>query len=210
MPAAPGGAGMRVATSWRRAAPELVAEFAALPTAVIGDALHRLGPMAGQIRPVWPGARLAGTALTVWVRSGDNARIHEAIALAQPGDVLVVNGQGSLAHALLGELMALAAAGRGVLGAVVDGAIRDSAALAAGRFPVFARGACAAGPSKEGTGEIGYPVAVGGVVCAAGDIIVGDSDGVVVVSAADGPAVLQRAAAITSWERATRAKLQAP
>ncbi len=200
--------GRRVAPGWARADRRLVEAAALFPTTVIGDAMHRLGPLSGTIGPMWPGARLTGTACTVWVRSGDNARIHQAISAAEPGDVLVVNGHGSVAHALFGELMALDARRHGVVGLVVDGAVRDVDAMAALGFPVFAAGVCPAGPTKEGTGEIGYPVAVGGVVVAPGDLVVADADGVVVVPKADAAEVLAAAGTKQEWEQEQRAALR--
>lgn len=199
--------GMRVARRWPRVADDVVSAFAALPTAVVGDAMSRLGALDAAVHPVWPGAHVVGTALTVWVRAGDNAKIHEAIALGQPGDVLVVNGQGCSTHALIGALMARAAARRGIRGAVLDGAIRDVDSVARQGFPMFATGVCPSGPSKEGTGEVGYPVAVGGVVCAAGDLVVADADGVVIVPREDALAVLEQATRVAEWERAEAANL---
>jgi 4-hydroxy-4-methyl-2-oxoglutarate aldolase len=192
--------GNRVRTQWQRPPIELVEKFRPLPTGVIGDAMSRLGAMNGQVRPLWPGAALLGAVLPVWVRTGDNLKIHHAMELARPGDVLVVNGQGSLAHGLFGELMAAVADNKGIVGIVVDGAVRDIARLKSLRFPAFGRGVCAAGPSKEGTGEIGYPVACGGVVCCGGDLVIGDSDGVVVVPFADLELVLKRAQEIAGLE----------
>lgn len=205
----PGTPGARVRRSWSRPEPALVTDLEKYSTGVIADAMHRLGAMDGGIQAAWAGARLAGPALTTWVRAGDNARIHEAIALANPGDVLVVNAQGSLAHAVFGELMALSCVARGVAGIVVDGAIRDTAALAAGRFPTFARGACASGPLKDGTGEIGFSIACGGVACNPGDVVVADGDGVVVVPLADVVTVLERAREIADWEQQCHADLAA-
>lgn len=205
----PGTPGARVRRSWSRPQPAVVTELGLCSTGVIADAMHRLGAMDGGIRAVWTGARLAGPALTVWVRAGDNARIHEAIALASSGDVLVVNAQGSLTHAVFGELMALTCQARGLAGIVVDGAVRDAAALAVAGFPTFARGACASGPLKDGTGEVGFPTACGGVVCAAGDLVVADGDGVVVVPLGDAETVLERARQIDAWERQRRADLAA-
>jgi regulator of RNase E activity RraA len=201
--------GARVRRSWARPDGHVVTELGQYSTGVISDAMHRLGAMDGGIRAVWAEARLAGPALTVWVRAGDNARIHEAIALAEPGDVLVVNAQGAMTHAVFGELMALACKARGVVGIVVDGAIRDAAALFAMGFPVFARGACASGPLKDGTGEVGYPIAGGGVVCVSGDLVVADADGVVVVPSSDAVLVLERCREIDAWERQCRADLSA-
>lgn len=173
--------GNRIRTDWDRTPTESIEKLRGIPTAVLGDAMGRMGAMSGQIRPLWRGAALLGTVLPVWVRTGDNLKIHHALALARPGDVLVVNGQGSLAHGLVGELMATSAAHRGVRGLVIDGAVRDIDALETLGFSVFGRGVSPAGPSKEGTGEVGYAIACGGIVCCPGDAIVGDADGVVVV-----------------------------
>ncbi len=200
------GPGARTAPPWARADPRTVEGLRALPATTVADAMHRLGAMDGGIRPLWPGARLAGTALTVWVRSGDNLRIHHALDHARPGDVVVVNGQGSLAHALFGELMATRAHALGVVGLVVDGAVRDLAPLERLGFAVFGRGASGNGPGKEGTGEVGYPVACGGVVCGAGDVVLGDGDGVVVVPRADAPAVLEAARMLCAREAVLRAQ----
>lgn len=205
----PGTPGARLRESWSRPDSAVVSELGQYSTGIVSDAMHRLGAMDAGVKPVWRGARLAGPALTVWVRAGDNARIHEAIAMAQRGDVLVVNAQGSMNHAVFGELMALTCQARGVQGIVVDGAIRDAEALGALRFPTFARGACASGPLKDGTGEVGFPTACGGVVCAAGDVVVADNDGVVVVPIADAETVLVQARRIAEWERQWRADLAA-
>lgn len=203
----PGTPGARVRSGWDRPDPALVHGLGELSTGVIGDAMHRLGAMHGTIGPIWSGARLAGPALTVWVRVGDSFRIHEAISMAAPGDVLVVNANGSPVHAVFGELMAMASLARGVGGVVVDGSVRDVAALTDLRFPVFASSVCASGPLKDGTGEIGYPVACGGVVCAAGDVVVADADGVVVVPSADARGVLDQARKVESWETQRRTDL---
>ncbi len=205
----PGTPGDRTAAAWSRPDRDLGARFVAFSTGVIADAMHRLGAMDAGIRPMWSGAALTGSVLTVWVRAGDNARIHEAIALVEPGDVLVIAAQGSLTHAVFGEFMALACLARGVVGVVLDGALRDVAALADLRLPAFARGACAFGPLKEGTGEVGFPLACGGVVCTSGDLVRADSDGVVVVPAGDAETVLRQAELIEQWEIERRKVLAA-
>lgn len=204
----PGTPGARIRRSWSRPRSQVVTELGQYSTGVVTDAMHRLGAMDGGIRAVWPGGRLAGPAVTVWVRAGDNRRIYEAMALAEPGDVLVVNAQGSLTHAVFGDLMALACQARGVVGIVVDGAIRDAEALSAMAFPAFARGVCASGPLKDGTGEVGFPVACGGVACSSGDIVMADGDGVAVVPLADAVAVLERAREIEAWEQERRHNLR--
>ncbi len=202
-----GAVGNRIGGRWQRPPSSLVEVLGAMPTSVIGDGMSRLGSMSGAIHALWSGAVVHGPALTVWVRAGDNLKIHQALAIAAPGDVLVVNGQGALTHALFGELMATAALARGIAGIVVDGAVRDIHALEKAAFPAFGLGSCASGPTKEGTGEVGYPIACGGVVCAPGDLIVGDADGVVVVPRADMESVLAAATAVLEAEAGARERI---
>lgn len=154
--------------------------FRGCATSHISDALQRL-PGTTRLRPVHRAGALLGLALTVRVRSGDNLIIHKALQLLQPGYVLVVDGEGDTRRALVGEIMKRVAQARGCTGFVVDGAIRDLDAFAADDFPCFARGVTHRGPYKQGPGEINVPVAIDGEIVNPGDIVVGDSDGVVVV-----------------------------
>ncbi len=188
---------------------EVIRRFAALPVANIGDAMERLGVVDPRVRAIWPGARIAGTAFTVLTRSGDNLFIHKALEVVQPGEVIVVNGQGDESRALLGDLIGARAKARGVAGFVIDGAVRDASGLAEISMPVFARGVSPAGPYKHGPGSLGKAIAVGGVVVAPGDIIVGDSDGVAVVPKADALSVLTKAEAISACECTKRAAIEA-
>lgn len=152
-----------------------------MPAANVGDALQRMTVMDGGIRLVTGSGSLLGNALTVDVRSGDNLAIHRALDEALPGDVLVVNGHGDMTRALIGDLIGEIMVNGGIVGAVVDGAVRDVQALSEMGLTVYARAVTPAGPFKDGPGAIGVPVAVGGMVVAAGDVLVGDADGVVVV-----------------------------
>ena len=172
---------LTLADPWERLAPELLDRFAKAPAANIGDVFDRLLVMDGGIRPFTSNTRLVGTALPILTRAGDNLAIHRALDDARPGDVLVINGQGDLSRALLGDLIGEIMVSKGLVGAVIDGAVRDAETLAAQGLVVFARAATPAGPFKNGPGVIGAPVAVGGVVVFPGDLIVTDSDGVVVV-----------------------------
>jgi len=137
--------------------------------------------------------RLVAQALTVKTRPGDNLMIHKAISLALPGEVIVVDGSGFTDNALVGELMALDAENRGITGFVIDGAIRDSDFFAANEFFCFARDVSHRGPYKDGPGEINVPVSIGGQVVMAGDIVVGDADGLVVIPLQMADAVLAAA-----------------
>ncbi|WP_432570700.1 RraA family protein [Kineococcus sp. SYSU DK005] len=188
---------------------ELLAQYAGVAVANIGDARERMGLLDGGIHALWRGAHVVGRARTVWVRSGDNQGVHRALATARPGDVLVVNGQGDVTRALIGELIAERARAKGVLGMVIDGAARDVVELERIGFGVWARGVCPAGPYKHGPGRVDVPVAVGGVVVAPGDLIVADDDGVVVVPAAEAGASLLGARAVQADEAERRAAILA-
>jgi RraA family protein len=170
-----------IAPSWDRVAASKTRRLGQVPAANVGDALQRMTVMDGGIRLFTERAALLGNALTVDVRSGDNLAVHRALDEARPGDVLVVNGHGDMTRALIGDLIGEIMANAGVVGAVVDGAVRDVQALSKLGLAVYARAVTPAGPFKDGPGTIGAPVAVGGVVVTAGDVLVGDSDGVVVV-----------------------------
>jgi RraA family protein len=122
---------------------------------------------------------MVGTAITVRTRPGDNLAIHEALESVRPGDVIVVDGGGDTSRALIGEIMMTIAVERGAAGIVIDGAIRDVAAIRQSSFPCFARSSIHLGPYKDGPGEINVPVSIGGMVIAPGDIVVGDEDGIV-------------------------------
>lgn len=155
-----------------------------LPTAAISDALDREGipgALAG-IGPLSNDFRAVGPAFTVQGIGGDNLALHRAVATAPAGSVLVVDLQGA-AHGHWGEILAVAAIQRGILGLVVDGGVRDSTELAALGFPVFARHVTVVGTSKEHPGRFGVPVRAGAAVIRPGDLVVGDADGVVTIPA---------------------------
>jgi len=167
--------------SFDRVSAAIVAKAAKFQPAILADVAGRRGALHGRIRALRPSMKLAGTAFTVEVRPGDNLMIHAALALAQPGDVLVIDGKGDQTSALMGTIMMNAARQRGLAGVVIDGAVRDSIELEEMKFPVFSVGTNPNGPTKEVAGRIGHPVCVGGVTVYPGDFICGDADGVVVV-----------------------------
>ena len=160
---------------------DIVRRAADLQPAILADVAGRRGALSGRIRPLDPGMRVAGTAFTVEVRPGDNLMIHAAIALARPGDVLVIDGKGDLSAALMGTIMMTACRKLGIAGVVMDGAARDTIEIIEMGYPVFAAGTNPNGPTKNVPGRIGHPVSVGGVTVNPGDFIIGDADGVVVV-----------------------------
>ncbi|MEE2040842.1 RraA family protein [Nocardiopsis sp. CT-R113] len=160
---------------------DLYRRLSDLPAPNVGDVLDRLYVLEAAVSAVWKGARVVGPAFTVMTAGGDNKYIHEAIDTAQPGDVLVIDGQAATHRALLGDLMARRAQARGLAGFVVDGAIRDAADLEELAFPTWARAVTPAGPYRNGPGHLQVPVSVGRVVVNPGDVIVGDDDGVAVI-----------------------------
>ena len=170
--------GTRLDESTPSADSGIIEAFRKAATAVISDNLDRL-PGAVGLRPFHKGGTMAGTALTVRTRAGDNLAVHQALELVRPGDVIVVDGGGDISRALVGEIMMAIARKRGAAGFVIDGAVRDAGTIAQGDFPCFARAAIHKGPYKNGPGQINVPVSIGGLVISPGDIVVGDADGVV-------------------------------
>ena len=199
--------GLRILPRTRSVDAALVARFHGLPVANISDCLHRMTAAGPRLRPMHQGGALAGVALTVKTRPGDNLLIHKALDLAQPGDVIVVDGGGDLTNALIGEIMVSYAVARGIAGFVMNGAIRDAAVIGAGAFPVFAAGITHRGPYKDGPGEINVPIAIDGMVIHPGDLIVGDADGVVCVPFDEVDAVLAATLAKGEAEKRTLADI---
>ena len=193
--------GFRILPAPARAPASLVRQFRGVVVAHLSDCMNRL-PGADGVGPMHKEGQLLGLALTVRVSPGDNLMVHKAIDLAGPGDVIVVDAGGDLSQAIIGEIMSTLAHKRGVAGMVIDGAIRDSGAIANSRFPVYARGVTHRGPYKNGAGEINVPVSIGGMVVCPGDIIVGDDDGVVAVPVDIAAVVLKAAKAKAKEEDA--------
>jgi Demethylmenaquinone methyltransferase len=195
--------GFRIYTEINRPSKELVEEFRGLPVANIADEMNRFNCLRADIKPANDTA-LLGTAFTARVRAGDNLMLHKALDMAQPGDVLVVEGRGEMVNSLMGENMVLWAVKRGIAGIVIDGAIRDIDSIKRLNIAVYAAGINPMGPYKKGPGEINVPVSCGGVIVNPGDIIVGDADGIVVIAAQDAPVILKKAKAKLKQEVATR------
>ena len=166
---------------FERVAPDVVARAAAYAASILADVAGRRGTLDGRITPLAPTMRLAGPALTVEVRPGDNLMIHAAMALAQPGDVLVIDGKGDRTCALMGSIMINACKKLGLAGVVLDASVRDTEELRALGFAVYAVGANPNGPTKNISGRINWPISCGGVAVRAGDLVIGDADGVVVI-----------------------------
>lgn len=177
------GPGFRVNTRIERLPADLMRQFAQFPTPDISDLLNRLYAVDPIIRVLTnPSHTICGPALTVKVFPGDNLMVHKSLDVMQPGDVIVVDAGASTLNAVLGDLISTKARHRGAAGFVVDGLVRDLPSIQELiDFPVFARGTTPIGPLHRGPGEINFPICLGGVVVNPGDLIVGDSAGLVVV-----------------------------
>ena len=171
--------------------PAVLAALRDIPVAALSDNMHRNIGTVGLSPYHRPGTRtMAGTAVTARSRGGDNLTYLRALEFCRPGDVLVIDGGGDLANAGVGGILSFYAASIGVVGVVIDGAIRDVAEIRERDFPVYARGVTHRGPYKDGPGEINVPVSVGGMVVNPGDIVVGDQDGLLAIPPGDIEAVL--------------------
>lgn len=173
--------GLRILQRRRAVDLDLARQFLDVPVANVSDCMSRMTAAGARLRPMHAGGRMAGPALTIKTRPGDNLMIHKALQLAKPGDVIVVDAGGDLTNALVGEIMVGDAIQQGLGGFVMNGAIRDAAALRAGSFPVFAAGVTHRGPYKDGPGEINVPISIDGMVIEPGDLVIGDDDGLLCV-----------------------------
>jgi 4-hydroxy-4-methyl-2-oxoglutarate aldolase len=187
---------------------EIIKAFAKIPTATISDAMGRCGAMSSDMKPVFPGARVCGSALTVRVYANDNLMVHLALKEARPGDILVVDSSGFSECALWGELMSLSASCRDLGGTVIDGGVRDKDSIAELGYPVFSRTIIPVGTHKSNQGSIGKPISCDGVPIFPGDIIVGDSDGVVVMPLEQASVVFEKAKAILGREDQMRKRIE--
>lgn len=197
-----------VIRDFERVDADVVAQAAGFASSILADVAGRRGALHGRIAPLAPSMRFAGPALTVEVRPGDNLMIHAALALARPGDVIVVDGKGDLSSALMGEIMSQQAVALGVVAVVIDGAVRDAEAIRALGLPMFAAGLNPNGPTKSVAGRLNHPVSVGGVTVRAGDLIVGDADGVTVVEREKAAALMPLAAEKVAAETRRIADIQ--
>jgi 4-hydroxy-4-methyl-2-oxoglutarate aldolase len=206
-----------VKLSIERPPKHVVEGFKDLATTALADFLKLESVMRYAIRPLWtPMPRIAGPAYTVRTVKHDNLMLHAAIYHAEPGDVIVVEA-GDEEMAVAGGNVCAVARRRGVAGFVVDGVIRDVGESRANGFPLFARGHSPLPAGKDGPGEIGGPIACGGVRVNPGDVVVADEEGIVVIGKARAEAVLKDARAkaakdaaenLDEWERKHRARVE--
>jgi RraA family protein len=173
--------GFRILKRRRVVSPVLVAAFRELPVANISDNMSRMFAGGARLRPMHSGGVMAGPAVTVRTRPGDNLMVHKALDMAAPGDIVVVDAGGDLTNAIIGEIMTSYAQKRGIAGMVINGAIRDAGTIRAGSFPVYAAGVTHRGPYKDGPGEINVAIAIDGNTIEPGDLVIGDEDGLLCV-----------------------------
>ncbi|WP_109584238.1 4-carboxy-4-hydroxy-2-oxoadipate aldolase/oxaloacetate decarboxylase [Cupriavidus plantarum] len=180
----------------------------ALGTATIHEAQGQKGALDAGLKPLDPTLRMAGPAVTVDIRPGDNLMIHYALTKTKPGDVLVVDAKGFLEAGPWGDILTLAALELGLAGLVVNGSVRDGNAIIEMGFPVFCRGLSIKGTGKNQPGKVNVPLQFGGVQIHAGDIVVGDRDGLVVVSPSEVESVIDKSIEREEKEEAMRMALK--
>ena len=195
--------GFRILSAPPPAPALLLLALAAQAVSHLSDSMGR-SQTTSALRPMHSGRTLlCGQALTVRTAPGDHLMVQKALDLAWPGDVIVVDTCCALETAMIGELMTRYAAGRGIAGFVIDGAIRDAADIAARDLPVYARSVSPRGPARFGPGEINVDVSISGMVVHPGDVICGDADGLVAVPVADAEHVLAASQALQARETTT-------
>ena len=204
-----GPAILTVRRTWSRPAASLLDAFAAAPTGFVANALGGSGAIDFRIRPLWDSPHFVGAALPVDTTARDVLATYAALKFARPGDVLVTATGGFTEAAMMGDVMAGTMLNAGIVAVVTDGVVRDLDGIASTGLPVYAQGLSPNSPWKHGPGTVGLAISLGGTVVNAGDIIVGDRDGVVVVPLDRAPEVVAELARVREREAALDDRVRA-